>query len=53
MDELSGIFHAGYSNLNDDTMKVLWNEILSDMDQDNDGAISFQEFSESMTKVIK
>ena len=52
-EELQGIFHSGLSNVGEDTMETLWNEILEDMDEDNDGAISFEEFSNSMTKVIK
>jgi calcium-dependent protein kinase len=40
-DELSGIFHAGHSNLNEETMEVLWKEILEDMDTNKDGQISF------------
>ena len=47
LDELKNIL-AGGSIVNDD----VWNEMVSDIDANNDGEISYKEFKEIMKKII-
>lgn len=46
--ELRAIFETG-----DQKDEALWQEIFDEVDTDGDGAISFDEFKESMTRVLK
>lgn len=53
LEEFRNVFHStADTGLNEDSMNLVWEEILEEIDEDNDGTINFQEFSDSMTKVV-
>lgn len=48
-DELKQIFGSGHVSQRGEQ---IWDEIMSEVDKNNDGVISFEEFEEAMTLVV-
>ena len=49
-DELKQTFGGGHVA---DRGSIVWNDIMNEVDKDNDGYISFEEFAESMKNVVE
>ena len=50
LDELKAVFGGGHG---DDKDESLWIEIMSEVDKNNDNQISFDEFTDVMTQLLK
>ena len=48
-EELKAVFGGGHVNQRDE---AVWDEIMAEVDKNQDGEISFEEFEEGMKKVI-
>ena len=48
-DELKQTFGGGHVA---ERGSIVWNDIMNEVDKDNDGYISFEEFTESMRNVV-
>lgn len=49
-DELKQVFGGGHVSQRGEQV---WDEIMSEVDKDNDGVISFEEFESAMNKVLQ
>jgi len=50
IDELKQCFESSSGDKKDDS---LWQELMNEVDKNNDNLISFDEFTEAMTEMLK